>query len=291
MAATDRRGSFRLGGVVFAWRTLPEPVGDEWVSVSPHSLDEGSGEPLPADFLAFVGGIADDEVRTLSMWSVYEAEFEWPAEAWRCGCLAQNGFAEIAQKLNGDTLVATPGPVSDRFVMRSRLIDELGLQAEASGPEEHLDVPNISFGRWAKVVGVDNSYFCPGFPSFDEPTGILRSVITTPQAGDAHEAYARAFDSYFYGGLPTRLAETAKEAFLESVEARSGFDYLEREGAGVRRRILAINSLRLRTSLCCTVLETRGAKIFASKLETVAESTRFGRTELPLGFRSKVVAD
>ncbi|WP_291040234.1 hypothetical protein [Herbiconiux sp.] len=284
MARTKRTGgSFRLGGAIFDWRPLSEPGLSGWVAVAPEGVAD---EPLPAGFLDFVAQLQDESVRTVSPWSVFEAEFEWPAESWRCGCLEEDGFADVALQLNGDALVATPGPVSDRFLLRARLVDVLGLR-DTPDSEPPAEAVTVSFGRWSRAVGVDDSYFSPGYPRFGEPTRVLRSVITTHQSGDAHEAYGRAFDAYFYGGLPTRLAETNKRAHLEAIEAREGFDYVEGRDRGVTRRILSINSMRLRTSRCCTVLETRGSKIFASRLEGIAERTRFGETSLPLGFRER----
>jgi hypothetical protein len=279
IARTASEGGFRLGGVVFRWSAVVADGMEAWVSVAPEALavlaaDSAStpGAEWSDGFLELARQRSDDaEVRVLSQWWVYQPEFDWPIEAAGCGCLDRHGFGDVALSLNGGALVASPGPVFDRFLLKADLLGAL-FGAAGSGGSEVVDV---TFSRWAAVVGLDHAFYAPGYPDYSAPTTFIRQALSSNQAGEAHEAYLRAFDSYYYGGLPTHLAEENKRAYLGDVEARHGFDYVERDTPGVRRRILTVNSLRMRTSLCCTSIEERGAKVFASTLERIAETTSF----------------
>jgi hypothetical protein len=269
--------------VIFRWSAVEADGIDAWVSVSPDTQGDrdGPGHEWSEGFLELARSHSlDPEVRVLSQWWVYQSEFDWPAEAASCGCLERHGFGNVALALNGGALVASPGPVFDRFLLKADLLPAL-IDSEARADEGAGDaiapgrVEDVTFNRWASVVGLDHAYFAPGHPDYSAPTTLIRQALSSNQAGEAHEAYLRAFDSYYFGGLPTHLAEENKRAYLEDVEAREGFDYIERGDTGVWRRLLTVNSLRLRTSLCCTAIEVRGAKVFASTLERVAETTTF----------------
>jgi len=268
----SRAGSFRLGGTVFGWWTLGDESLSAWVHVQPESL----GEPdtgavwLSEDFLALAASKADDDaVQVLSTWSVFQPEFDWPVAARECGCLEERGFPAIARELNGDALVPSPGPVFDHFLLKASLLDDLAL---TSMLDETTELP---FNLWAGVVGVDRAFFAPAFVDLGEPTTLIRRSSQTHQTGEAHEAYLRAFDAYYYGGLPARLGKTNKKVYLDTLESQLGYSFDDRDQTTVVRSLSTINSMRMTKSFCCTSLETRGAKVFASRLEKVAESTTF----------------
>ncbi len=268
-ASTTPGGQFRFGGVAFRWAGFDDEALAGWRLVTADALEGDDLGSSASGFLELAARLTDDDaVRVLSPWSVFHTEFEWPFDAYACDCLQENGFGEVAHTLNGDALVATPGPVFDRFLLKASVLDEVLAAAGADS--------EVGFNDWAVAVGVDHAYFAPGYPDYSEPTTHLREAGRANQTGEAHEAFLRAFDAYFYGGLPTRLAEATKRAYLRAVEAERGFDYVERDhAAGVTRRLLTVNSLRMRTSVCCTSIEERGAKVFASRLERIAEASSF----------------
>ncbi|MDO9395713.1 MAG: hypothetical protein Q7T71_04120 [Herbiconiux sp.] len=267
-----REGSFRLGGTVYGWWSLDDPALAAWRYVAPDALGvpEAGHVSLSPDFLALLAAhSADDEVRVLTPWPVYLPEFGWPRDAVTCGCLERNGFADVARQLNGDTLVPSPGPVVDRFFIDAGVLDALAAEATLAADTE------VAFNVWATVVGVDHAYFAPAFPDFDAPSSRLRaSSSQLRQTGEAHEAYARALDAYFYGGLPVRLADENRAAYLDALEARLGYSYAGPGDEAVTRSISTVNAVILVRSYCCTRVETRGTKIFSSRLERVAESTQ-----------------
>jgi hypothetical protein len=268
----EREGTFRLGGIAFGWWSLGVERLNAWRFVSPDTL----GAPDPAElghwaefFELAATKSDDDDVRVLSRWSVFQPEFEWPGDAQSCGCLEANGFVEVVRSFNGDGIVPSPGPVFDRFLIKSELIDALAVSSELGAGVE------LPFNNWARVVGVDHAYFAPGFPDLSAPTNFMRQASQTHQSGEAHEAYVRAFDAYYFGGLPSLLAEQNKVVYLDSLEAERGYSYDERDAGVVTRRVHTINSMRVRKSFCHTMIEPRGAKIFASRLERIAEATSF----------------
>ncbi len=265
-----QEGSLRLGGTVIVWWAFAAPELSAWRYAQPETFGEPdtSHVSLSADFLALAASRADDaEVQVLAPWSVFQPESDWPADAAACGCLERNGFADVARELNGDTLVPSPGPVFDRFLIKAEVLEALAAATTADR--------ETSFNTWASVVGVDHSYFAPAFADLTAPTDVIRRSSQTKHTGEAHEAYNRAFDAYFYGGLPVRLGRTSKSVYLDTLEARHGYAYGPAGAETVGRELSTINSMRLVRRFCCTSDEARGMKVFASKLERVAESTSF----------------
>ncbi|WP_368498907.1 hypothetical protein [Herbiconiux sp. A18JL235] len=263
-----QEGSLRLGGTVILWWAFDAPELAAWRYAQPETFGEPdtSHVSLSADFLALAASRAgDSEVQVLAPWSVFQPEFDWPADAAACGCLERNGFADVARELNGDTLVPSPGPVFDRFLVKAEVLEALSAATKADS--------ETSFNTWASVVGVDHSYFAPAFADLTEPTDVIRRSSQTKHTGEAHEAYNRAFDAYFYGGLPVRLGRTSKSVYIDTLESRHGYAYGDAGGETVSRELSTINSMRLVRRFCCTSVEERGMKVFASKLERVAEAT------------------
>lgn len=271
-------GSFRFGGIDFTLVRFAADELAEWRSVRPTALDDpprqggAGGRPLARaheldpGFLRFAARLTgDDEVRVLSPWPVHLPEFGWPPQTQACGCLGAAAFGAVVQALNGEALVPTPGPVCDRFLVRVDLAEAL---RATPGVDE------VPFDRWAAVVGVDHAYLAPGFVDLTAPARAIRRATHTDHAGEEHEAFLRAYDAYLYGGLPARLGSAAREAYLTAVEAEHGFDYVPGPGPAVHRRVVVMNSVRLRRSLCCTVVEQSGEAVFASPQERLAAASR-----------------
>ncbi|AXH35353.1 hypothetical protein DVJ78_07990 [Humibacter sp. BT305] len=252
-------GGFELGGVPLRFE---DAVGAEgWVAVA------AEGEPqdvLSPALLETLGRVRDrDDVQVLSPWFVFQREFGWPADAAECGCLERNGFTAVAEALNGESLVATPGVIFDRFVMRRALLDAV---LETGGG-------TVNLADWARIVGLDTAWFAAAVPDYSPRTRTLRLALHENRHGEQHEAFARAFDSYYFGGLPTRVADEARRAYLGALEQRLGYEFGDRGDGRVIREVTTLNSVRVRTVFCHTSREVSGRKAFTSPLERLAETS------------------
>lgn len=257
--------SMTIAGVEFVTHSLNDDTLAGWALVTAVGLPSAiTAGYFDTDFVELVRGLSPSkEFGTVSRWALLAPEFGWPISASSCGCLGDHRLSDSARKLNGSALFRTPGTVFDHFLIRIELLD--------SAAGRHTVDSHISADCWLEVVGLENSWVASGHVETSARSTQLRESLLRPNSNWLYDTYARALATYTNDGSAHAAGEELRRAFMRDRLTEYGYTYESRGTLGVvERKVLALNSIRLVESVCCTRVERIGRPLFATEMERLA---------------------